>query len=67
MNELHELHELIVKTMNEMEENDSISEEYKNGSYNTMYMVEEFIKQKLEEYIERSVNRYEDSKTKAKP
>lgn len=65
MNELHELHALIVETMKNMEEDDTATMEYKDGAYNIMYLVENFIKQKLEDYIEKAMKQYEDSKAKA--
>lgn len=65
MNELHELHEQIVETMKQMEADAEATEEFKDGAYNIMYLVESFIKKKLEEYIENAVKQYEDSKAKA--
>lgn len=65
MNELHELHEQIVETMKQMEADVEATQEFKDGAYNIMYLVESFIKKKLEEYIENAVKQYENSKAKA--
>lgn len=65
MNELHELNALIVETMKNLEADETVTMEFKDGAYNIMFLVESFIKQKLEDYIERAVKRYEDSKAKA--
>lgn len=65
MNELHELNALIVETMKNLEADDTVTMEFKDGAYNIMFMVESFIKQKLEDYIERCMKQYEDSKAKA--
>lgn len=65
MNELHELHNEILRVMAEMEKDQEATQEFKDGAYNIMYLVESFIKKKLEEYIENAVKQYEDSKAKA--
>lgn len=61
MNELHELHMRLMKHMAEIEK-DEHSEDYIDGAYNTIFIVEMFIKQKLEEYLknaEMQASRYE--------
>ena len=65
MNELYELNALIVETMKNLEEDDTVTMEFKDGAYNIMFLVESFIKQKLEDYIEKAMRQYEDSKAKA--
>ena len=65
MNELHELHALIVETIKNLEEDQTVTMEFKDGAYNIMYLVENFIKQKLEDYIGKAMRQYEDSKAKA--
>ena len=54
MNELHELHMELMRMMKEAEEHSGYSEDYKNGMYFTILKTEQFIKAKLEEYIEGS-------------
>lgn len=61
MNELHELHMRLMKHMAEIEK-DEHSEDYKDGTYSTIFIVEMFIKEKLEEYLknaEMQASRYE--------
>ena len=65
MNELHELHMKIMETMGEMEKDETVTEEFKDGAYNIMYLVESFIKAKLEDYINNSIGQYENSKAKS--
>ena len=65
MNELHEVHALIVEIMQKMEADPEVTEEFKDGAYNIMYAVESFIKEKLEDYINKAVKQYEDSQAKA--
>ena len=65
MNELHELHMKIMEALKEMENDQSVTEEFRDGAYNVMYLVESFIKEKLEAYINAAVKQYEDSQAKA--
>ena len=65
MNELHELHIKIMEALKEMENDPTVTEESRDGAYNVMYLVESFIKEKLEAYINAAVKQYEDSQAKA--
>lgn len=65
MNELHELHMKIMEALKEMENDQTVTEEFRDGAYNVMYLVESFIKEKLEAYINAAVKQYEDSQAKA--
>lgn len=65
MNELHELHIKIMEALKDMEKDETVTEEFRDGAYNVMYLVESFIKEKLEAYIEKAVKQYEDSQAKA--
>lgn len=65
MNELHELHMKIMEALKEMENDPTVTEEFRDGAYNVMYLVESFIKEKLEAYINAAVKQYEDSQAKA--
>lgn len=65
MNELHELHMKIMEALKEMEKDETVTEEFRDGAYNVMYLVESFIKDKLEAYINAAVKKYEDSQAKA--
>ena len=65
MNELHELHMKIMEALKEMENDPTVTEEFRDGAYNVMYLVESFIKDKLEAYINAAVKQYEDSQAKA--
>ena len=65
MNELHELHMKIMEALKEMKNDQSVTEEFRDGAYNVMYLVENFIKDKLEAYINAAVKQYEDSQAKA--
>lgn len=65
MNELHELHMKIMEALKEMEKDQTVTEEFRDGAYNVMYLVESFIKEKLEAYIDAAVKQYEDSQAKA--
>ena len=65
MNELHELHMKIMEALKEMENDQTVTEEFRDGAYNVMYLVESFIKDKLEAYINAAVKQYEDSQAKA--
>ena len=56
---------LAVKETIEMENDQSVTEEFRDGAYNVMYLVENFIKDKLEAYINAAVKQYEDSQAKA--
>lgn len=65
MNELHELHMKIMEALKEMENDQTVTEEFRDGAYNVMYLVESFIKDKLEAYINAAVKQYEDTQAKA--
>ena len=65
MNELHELHMKIMEALKEMENDQSVTEEFRDGAYNVMYLVESFIKEKLEAYIDAAIRQYEDTQAKA--
>lgn len=64
MTELHELLMRLMKHMTNVEKYEH-SEDYKDGVYSTIYIVEMFIKEKLEAYINAAVKQYEDSQAKA--
>lgn len=65
MNELHELHLKIMEALKEMEKDQTVTEEFRDGAYNVMYLVESYIKERLEDYINKAVKQYEDSQAKA--